>query len=75
MDISESFKEASFNFHINCGKHISMYSRKKKHPYLFQNKLSYRTETDTNLHALLSTSVRFFKFFLMGASTCGGVST
>ena len=31
--------------------------RKKEHPYLFQYKLSYRNETGTNHHGLLSTSV------------------
>ena len=41
-----------------------MYSRSKKkkkkgkkHPYLFQYKLSYKNETSTNHHGLLSTSV------------------
>ena len=46
---------------------MAMYSRskkkkkkkekKKKHPKLFQYKLSYRNETGTNHHGLLSTSV------------------
>ena len=31
--------------------------KKKKHPYLFQYKLSYRNETGSNHHGLLSTSV------------------
>ena len=54
----------------------TIYSRKKKkkHPYLFQYKLSYRNETHTNHHGLMSTSVLCFKIFLMGPSTWG-VST
>ena len=31
--------------------------KKTKHPYLFQYKLSYRNETGTNHHGLISTSV------------------
>ena len=54
---------------------IPVVQRKSKHPYLFQYKLSYRNETDTNHHVLLSTLIRCFKIFLMGLSTWGGVST
>ena len=49
-----------------------MYSRskgkKKEYPYLFQNKLSYRNETGTNIYGLVSTSVSCFKIFLWGPS-------
>ena len=37
-----------------------LYSKSKekmKHPYLFQYKLSYKNETGTNHHGLVSTSV------------------
>ena len=46
----------------------------KKLPYLFQHNLSYRNETGTNHHGLLSTSVWCFKIFLRDASTWGGGS-
>ena len=50
-----------------------MYSRSKKmkHLHLFQYKLSYRNETGTNHHGLLSTSIWCFNFF-RGASTWEG---
>ena len=56
--------------------HVFMYSRskkkkKKKHPYLFQYKLSYRNETGSNHHGLLSTLIWCFKIFLKSASTWG----
>ena len=35
---------------------------KKKHPYSFQYKLSYRNEIGTIYHGLVSTSVWCFKF-------------
>ena len=44
-------------------------SVKRKKNYLFQYKLSYRNETGTNHHGLLSTSVSCFKIFLRGVST------
>ena len=54
-------------------EHKLMYSRKKKkktkHFYLFQYKLSYRNETGTNHHGLLSTSISCFKIFLRAPST------
>ena len=41
-----------YNMHSRSKK-----KEKKKHPYLFQYKLSYRNETGTNHHGLVSTSV------------------
>ena len=38
--------------------------KKKKHPYLFHHKLSYKNETGTNHPELVSTSVWWFKIFL-----------
>ena len=43
--------------------------KKTKHAYLFQHKLSYRNETGTNHHGLVSTLVKCFKMFLWVAST------
>ena len=37
--------------------HCTVRRKKTKHPYLFLCKLSYRNETRTNHHGLLSTSV------------------
>ena len=48
--------------------------KKKKPPYLFQYKLSYRNETGTNHHGLVSTLIWCFKIFLWGPSTCGGLN-
>ena len=44
-----------------------MYNRSKrtKHTYLFQYKLSYTIETCTNHHGLMSTPVWCFKIFLV----------
>ena len=47
--------------------------KKKKHPYLFQYKLSYRNGTGTNHHGLLLTSVWCFKIFLRGQFTWGSL--
>ena len=48
--------------------------KKKKHPYLFQYKLSYRNETGTNHHGFLSISVWCFKIFLRSPSTRGSLT-
>ena len=52
---------------------VGQKKRKKnpKHPFLFQYKLSYRNETGTNHHGLVSASVLCFKNFLRGPSTWG----
>ena len=50
---------------------FQMYSRSKKHPYLFQYKLSYSNETGANHHGLLSTSISRFKIILRYPSTWG----
>ena len=52
----------------------NMYSRskeRKKHPYLFQYKFSYRNETGNSHQGLVSTSVGCFEIFLWVASTWG----
>ena len=70
------------NKHMICITHYYLYyklsvmrsrSKKTKTTLLFQYKLSYRIETGTNHHGLLSTLVWCFKFFLTGASTWGGL--
>ena len=47
--------------------------KKKKHPYLFQYKLSKTNETDTNRHRLLPTSVCCFKIFSYGSVYTGNL--
>ena len=60
--ISRHFMEI-VNDHIlkllihHCKIYVQSVKKKTKHPYLFQYKLSYRKETGTNHHGLLSTSV------------------
>ena len=49
------FKYCISYFIVKCMCTIGL--KKMKHPYLFQNKLSYRAETGTNRHGLLSSSV------------------
>ena len=50
-----------------------MYERKKrKHPFLFQYKLSYKNEIGTNHHGLFSSSIWCFKIFLRGPSFLRG---
>ena len=49
---SASLAEKSFFLLCTVGQ-----KRKTKHLYLFQYKLSYRNETGTNHHGLLSTSI------------------
>ena len=62
-------------FYMHQSPFVYSSSKKKtKHPLLFQYKLSYRNETRTNHHGLVSTSVWCFKIFLWVASTWG-VST
>ena len=50
----ENFRYENKAFHLNK---CTVGQKKTKHPYLFQYKLSYRNETGTNHHGLVSTSV------------------
>ena len=44
-----------FQYHIIYGCKCTVVEKKSKNPYLFQYKLSYRNETGTNHHGLVST--------------------
>ena len=54
MNVYESFK---FNYFKTEAKSIKKKKNNPKHPYLFQYKLSYRSETGTNYNELLSPLV------------------
>ena len=56
----------TLSFHFKLKILCTVGQKKKKHPYLFQYKFSYRNKTNTNHHVLLSTSIWRFKFFLGG---------
>ena len=56
-----------FLLYIKC----TVGQKQAKHPYLFNYKLSYRNETGTNHHGLLSTSIWCFKVLRTGPSTWG----
>ena len=60
LAVCEIHTHVYLSIHTNLHTYIRyMYSRSKKtkHPYLFQYKLSYRNETGNNHYGLVSTPV------------------
>ena len=54
---------------FNQSRACTVGQNKTKHPNLFHYKLSYKNETGTDHHGLLSTSVWCLQIFLRGPST------